>query len=152
MVGFAKAFDQTDMAQRTRGTLAQPYEAPNPKCEEALIQYKYALSGELLLLTVLHGMAMQHQAISLLVGSCLLAGSYSTLCHLVGLHFHFHVMPAFTEKYLCAHAESLLLNLPSQSCVRLCEPSVECYSLVVAAWTHIYNAALFATLAWYTIC
>lgn len=47
MVGFAKAFDQTDMAQRTRGTLAQPYEAPNPKCEEALIQYKYALSGEL---------------------------------------------------------------------------------------------------------
>ena len=46
MVGFAKAFDQTEMAQRTRGTLAQPYEAPNPKCEEALIQYKYALNGE----------------------------------------------------------------------------------------------------------
>ena len=46
MVGFARAFDQTDMAKRNRGTLAQPYEAPNPKCEEALIKYKYALSGE----------------------------------------------------------------------------------------------------------
>lgn len=46
VVGFAKAFDQTGLAQRTGGTLAQPYEAPNPKCEEALIQYKYALSGE----------------------------------------------------------------------------------------------------------
>lgn len=55
MVGFAKAFDQTDMAQRTRGTLAQPYEAPNPKCEEALIQYKYALSGEFLPLTFFTG-------------------------------------------------------------------------------------------------
>ena len=46
MVGFAKAFDQTEMAKRTKGTLAQPYEAPNPKCEDALIQYKYALNGE----------------------------------------------------------------------------------------------------------
>ena len=46
VVGFAKAFDQTEMAKRTRGTLAQPYEAPNPKCEDALIQYKYALNGE----------------------------------------------------------------------------------------------------------
>ena len=54
VVGFAKAFDQTEMAQRTRGTLAQPYEAPNPKCEEALIQYKYALSGEHHSMTLLH--------------------------------------------------------------------------------------------------
>lgn len=46
VVGFAKAFDQTDMAQRTRGALAQPYQAPNPKCEEALMQYKYPLNGE----------------------------------------------------------------------------------------------------------
>lgn len=46
VVGFAKAFDQTEMAKTTRGSLAQPYEAPNPKCEEALITYKYALSGE----------------------------------------------------------------------------------------------------------
>ena len=47
VVGFAKAFDQTEMAKRTRGTLAQPYEAPNPKCEQALVQYKYALNGAL---------------------------------------------------------------------------------------------------------
>ena len=46
VVGFAKAFDQTEMAQATRGALAQPYQAPNPKCEEALIQHKYALNGE----------------------------------------------------------------------------------------------------------
>ncbi|KAL3160198.1 hypothetical protein ABBQ32_010959 [Trebouxia sp. C0010 RCD-2024] len=45
VVGFAKAFDQTEMAQGTRGALAQPYQAPNPKCEEALIQHKYALNG-----------------------------------------------------------------------------------------------------------
>lgn len=49
VVGFAKAFDQTEMAKRTRGALAQPFEAPNPKCEEALIKYKYALNGERLL-------------------------------------------------------------------------------------------------------
>ena len=53
MVGFAKAFDQTEMAQRTRGSLAQPYEAPNPKCEEALIQYNYALNGEKRSMTLL---------------------------------------------------------------------------------------------------
>lgn len=47
VVGFAKAFDQTEMAQGTRGALAQPYQAPNPKCEEALIQHKYALNGEI---------------------------------------------------------------------------------------------------------
>ncbi len=50
VVGFAKAFDQTEMAKTTRGALAQPYQAPNPKCEEALIQYKYALNGEWVLL------------------------------------------------------------------------------------------------------
>ena len=46
VVGFAKAFDQTEMAKTTRGSLAQPYQAPNPKCEEALITYKYALNGK----------------------------------------------------------------------------------------------------------
>ncbi|KAL0051690.1 hypothetical protein WJX82_000289 [Trebouxia sp. C0006] len=45
VIGFAKAFDQTEMAKTTRGSLAQPYQAPNPKCEEALITYKYALNG-----------------------------------------------------------------------------------------------------------
>ena len=46
VVGFAKAFDRTEMAKTTRGSLAQPYQAPNPKCEEALITYKYALNGK----------------------------------------------------------------------------------------------------------
>lgn len=46
VAGFAKAFDQTDIAKTTRGALAQPYEAPNPKCEEALIKYTYALTGK----------------------------------------------------------------------------------------------------------
>ncbi len=53
VVGFAKAFDQTEMAKTTRGSLAQPYQAPNPKCEEALITYKYALNGKRLTVNVL---------------------------------------------------------------------------------------------------
>ena len=53
VVGFAKAFDQTEMAKTTRGSLAQPYQAPNPKCEEALITYKYALNGKSLTVHVL---------------------------------------------------------------------------------------------------
>ena len=53
VVGFAKAFDQTEMAKTTRGSLAQPYQAPNPKCEEALITYKYALNGESLTVHIL---------------------------------------------------------------------------------------------------
>lgn len=71
MVGFAKAFDQTEMAQRTRGTLAQPYEAPNPKCEQALIQHKYALNGEYqsLALLIPEVAGLDHQSVSLLVAS-----------------------------------------------------------------------------------
>lgn len=45
VAGFAIAFHQTQMAQRTRGELAQPYQAPNPKCDEALVQHTYALNG-----------------------------------------------------------------------------------------------------------
>jgi len=47
VAAFAKAFQQTQIAQKTRGDLAQPYQAPNPKCEEALIQHRYALNGEM---------------------------------------------------------------------------------------------------------
>ena len=46
VAGFSKAFQQTHMAQRARGDLAQPYEAPNPECLEALIQHTYALNGK----------------------------------------------------------------------------------------------------------
>ena len=48
VAAFAKAFQQTQIAQKTRGDLAQPYQAPNPKCEEALIQHRYALNGEMM--------------------------------------------------------------------------------------------------------
>lgn len=46
VAGFAKAFQQTHLAQRARGQLAQPYEAPNAKCSEALAQHRYALNGQ----------------------------------------------------------------------------------------------------------
>ncbi|DBA84895.1 TPA: transcription factor [Trebouxia sp. C0004] len=45
VAAFAKAFQQTQIAQKTRGDLAQPYQAHNAKCEEALIQHRYALNG-----------------------------------------------------------------------------------------------------------
>lgn len=45
MAGFTKAFQQTHMAQQDASQLAQPYVAPNPKCNEALIQHRYALTG-----------------------------------------------------------------------------------------------------------
>ena len=48
VAAFAKAFQQTQIAQKTWGDLAQPYQAPNPKCEEALIQHRYALNGEMM--------------------------------------------------------------------------------------------------------
>lgn len=104
VVGFAKAFDQTDMAQHTRGTLAQPYEAPNPKCDEALIQYKYALSGEFLPLTLLH---RWHYAKSC---SFMLMGSYLTRVLPLCLHYHFQVRPVLTENCCCC-ASMLMLNL-----------------------------------------
>ena len=47
VAGFTKAFQQTHMAQRTCEELAQPYEAPNAKCQQALIQHRYALNGQL---------------------------------------------------------------------------------------------------------
>ena len=46
VAGFTKAFQQTHLAQKARGQLAQPYEAPNAKCIEALAQHRYALNGE----------------------------------------------------------------------------------------------------------
>ena len=64
VVGFAKAFDQTHMAKSFRGTLAQPYEAPNPKCEEALFQYKYALNGEFCATSLFFGIVLALQSIS----------------------------------------------------------------------------------------
>ena len=45
VAGFAKAFRQTDMAKEARGSLSQPYVAPNPKCEAALVTQTYALTG-----------------------------------------------------------------------------------------------------------
>ena len=45
VAGFTKAFQQTHMAQQAAAQLAQPYVAPNPKCNEALIQHRYALNG-----------------------------------------------------------------------------------------------------------
>lgn len=45
VVGFAKAFQETEIAKKARGALQQPYQAPNPKCEEILIKHKYALNG-----------------------------------------------------------------------------------------------------------
>ena len=46
VAGFTKAFQQTHLAQSAWGQLAQPYEAPNAKCMEALAQHRYALNGE----------------------------------------------------------------------------------------------------------
>ena len=51
VAAFARAFQQTQIAQRMRGALAQPYQAPNPKCDEALVQHKYSLNGWSLLLS-----------------------------------------------------------------------------------------------------
>ena len=45
VAGFSKAFRETEMAKKMRGSLQQPYQAPNPKCEEALIKDSYALNG-----------------------------------------------------------------------------------------------------------
>lgn len=45
VAGFAKAFQQTQMAKEAQGSLAQPYVAHNTKCEEALVTQTYALTG-----------------------------------------------------------------------------------------------------------
>ena len=45
VAGFTKAFQQTHMAQQAAAQLQQPYVAPNAKCNEALIQHRYALTG-----------------------------------------------------------------------------------------------------------
>ena len=50
VTAFADAFQQTATAQRNMQYLDEPYVAPNPKCDEALITHKYALSGEYLVL------------------------------------------------------------------------------------------------------
>lgn len=47
VAGFAKAFRQTSMAKGYQGVLAQPYVAPNPKCDALLVNKTYALSGKL---------------------------------------------------------------------------------------------------------
>ena len=46
VAAFAEAFQQTEIAKRSREYLAQPYQAPNKKCEEALITHHYALTCE----------------------------------------------------------------------------------------------------------
>ena len=46
VTAFADAFQQTAIAQRNMQYLEEPYVAPNPKCDEALITRKYALPGE----------------------------------------------------------------------------------------------------------
>ncbi|DBB15923.1 TPA: hypothetical protein ACH3X3_003297 [Trebouxia sp. C0006] len=43
VTAFADAFQQTAIAQRNMQYLEEPYVAPNPKCDEALITRKYAL-------------------------------------------------------------------------------------------------------------
>ncbi|KAL0019151.1 hypothetical protein WJX77_009596 [Trebouxia sp. C0004] len=45
VTAFADAFQQTATAQRNMQYLDEPYVAPNPKCDEALITHKYALSA-----------------------------------------------------------------------------------------------------------
>lgn len=46
VAAFADAFQKTGTAKRSREYLEQPYQAPNKKCEEALITHHYALSCE----------------------------------------------------------------------------------------------------------
>ena len=45
VAGFAKAFRQTEMAQGYLGELAQPYVAPNDKCDALMTTKTYALTG-----------------------------------------------------------------------------------------------------------
>ena len=45
---FSEAFRQSQRYQDRLAELQQPYVAPNPKCEEALITHTYALPGVLL--------------------------------------------------------------------------------------------------------
>lgn len=45
VVGFAKAFQETQIAKKARAGLQQPYKPSNPKCDEILIKDKYALNG-----------------------------------------------------------------------------------------------------------
>ena len=43
---FADNFQKTSIAKQGREYLEQPYQAPNKKCEEALITHHYALTCE----------------------------------------------------------------------------------------------------------
>ena len=45
VAGFAKAFRQTEMAKGHLGELAQPYIAPNDKCDALMTTKTYALTG-----------------------------------------------------------------------------------------------------------
>ena len=45
VAGFAKAFRQTEMAKGYLGELAQPYVAPNGKCDALMTTKTYALTG-----------------------------------------------------------------------------------------------------------
>lgn len=44
---FSEAFKQTQTYQASMAALQQPYAAPNPKCNDALIKHTYALPCEL---------------------------------------------------------------------------------------------------------
>lgn len=46
VAAFADAFQKTEIAKQGREYLEQPYQAPNKKCEEALITHHYALTCE----------------------------------------------------------------------------------------------------------
>lgn len=46
VAAFADAFQKTKIAKRGREYLEQPYQAPNKKCDEALIKHHYALTCE----------------------------------------------------------------------------------------------------------
>ena len=47
VAAFAEAFQKTDIAQQSWEYLEQPYQAPNKKCQEALITHRYALTCKL---------------------------------------------------------------------------------------------------------
>lgn len=46
VAAFAEAFQKTDIAKQSQAYMQQPYQAPNPKCLEALMTHHYALSCE----------------------------------------------------------------------------------------------------------
>ncbi len=57
---FSEAFQQTPIARGNMEYLEQPYESPNPKCEEALITHKYALPCESCLKSALSAVTVCH--------------------------------------------------------------------------------------------